>query len=561
MTSLGMFLLTGFLCCASDKTAIADPVLRFEPLLLNQTQPNKYYPIDLLAQDLFARDLNPVIESEEPDRPEMSPSRRQRLISFLYRNPKIIYIFLTAILGLMSLGIVGIWLVLFRLRKLKEPQTIQLDAVTLATLTELRNVFLETQNSLFWLQDYLENATINQSHSRPTSDWSSFSRSIRDSQVFEPDTDPRSTNQRSASQMNHGESESISNSMKANEFLEQGNALLVQGRYEAAIAAYEQSLKLEPSMGQAWLNRGCALFYLQEYEQAIASYDQALHRSGDLPDAWYNRAGALAKLQQYDQAIACYERATQLKPDYVAAWHDRGSILFSLQRYSEALICLKQTIQLKPNAPEFRLDLGRTLTHLHQYEEAIAAYEEAIDLNPNNAAPWSQKGWVLVAMQRYQEAIASYDQALKLNPREAMVWNYLALALAKLQQDREALAAYDQALKLKPNWPTVQNNRAAVLMKLHRYPEAIAACDRAIASRPDEPGIWYNKACCYAIQGDVDRAIENLQQAMQRNPQTYQRLATTDADFDSIRQNPRFQQIVQQPLEGSVSLNPQASSP
>jgi tetratricopeptide (TPR) repeat protein len=558
--NLGIFLLTGFVFCASEKMAIADPppnpdgvqrggdpFLRWEPSLLNQTQPKKYAPIDLLAQE-----LNPVIESEEAQRSEMSQSRQQKLISFLYRNPEIIYIVLTAIVMLMGLGIVGIWLVLFKVRKLKEPQTIQLDAVTLATLTELRNVFLETQNSLFWLQDYLENATTNQSQSRPTSDWSSFSPSIRDSQVFEPDTSHRLTNQTEDSPMNNGESESISNSMQANEFLEQGNALLVQGRYEAAIAAYEQSLKLEPTRGQAWLNRGCALFYLKEYEEAIASYDQALHRSGDLPDAWYNRAGALAKLHQYDQAIACYERATQLKPDYLAAWHDRGLTLVSLQRYSEALICFKQTIQLKPNAPEFRLDLGRTLTHLHQYQEAIAAYEEAIELQANNAVAWSQKGWVLAAMQRYEEAIASYDQALKLNPNEAMVWNYLALALAELQQEHEALAAYDQALKLKPNWPTVQNNRAAVLMKLQRYPEAIAACNQAIAIQPDEPAIWYNKACCYGIQGDVDGAIENLQQAMQRNPQTYQQLATTDADFDPIRQNPRFQQIIQQPLERSV---------
>lgn len=539
-----VYLLSSLLLFSGQKLP-AQSSEKVEYLIFTQNNP---------IEDLPEQNLNQSIETT-PQKPNLSrpQSRREKVILLLYRHPEIMYILLIFMMGLMSLLTLGIWLVLFKVKKIQEPQKIELNSVTLETLAELKNLFLETQNSLFWLQNYLENATTNPSQSRPTFDGSSFSRNIRDSQVFEPDTSHRLTNQIEDSLIQSEISQQMSSSLRANDLLEQGNALLIQSQYEAAIAAYEQSIALEPNSGQAWLNRGCALFYLKEYEQAIASYDQALHRSGDLADAWYNRAGALTKLHQYDQAIACYERVTQLKPDYLAAWHDRGLALISLQRYSEALTCFKQAIQLKPNAPEFRVQLGRSLTQLHQYEEAIAAYEQAIHLQPNYAPAWSQKGWALAAMQRYSEAIAAYDRALKLNPNEAMVWNYLAMALGELQKDHEALAAYDQALQLKPNWPTVQNNRAAMLMKLQRYPEAIAACNQAIAIKPDEPALWYNKACCYGMQGDVDRALENLQQAIHRNQQTYQQLAKTDADFDPIRQNPRFQQIIQQQLEASAS--------
>lgn len=474
----------------------------------------------------------------------------EKSISFLDIHPEMLYVLLVFMILLLSLGTLGIWLVLFKLRTVKEPQKIEVAPLTLEMLNEFKNLFVETQNTLLLLQDYLENAE-NRSQSSSTSDWSSLSRNIRDSEVFEPDTSNGLPDRTKHSSLG-AQSQEMSSSMRANELLEQGNALLVQGRYEGAIAAYEQSIGLEPNCGQVWLNRGCALFYLKEYEQAISSYDEALHRGGDLADAWYNRAGALAKLHQYEQAIACYERATQLEPDYLAPWHGRGLALVRLQRYSEALTCFKQAIQLKPNSPEFRVDLGRTLTQLHQYDQAIAAYDQAINLNPKYAPAWTHKGATLAAWERYSEAIAAYDQAVKLDPNQATIWNYLAIALAELQKYDEALAAYDQALKLKPNWPMVQNNRAALLIKLQRYPEAIAACNQALALKPEEPAIWYNKACCYSIQGNIDRAIENLQKAILGDLPTYLTLAKTDPDFDPIRQDPRFQHTIQQQLETSA---------
>jgi len=481
-----------------------------------------------------------------------------RIIRWLSNNQNNLYLFIVYMIILFTCVNLGILLILARLSRLKNHQRIAIDLLTLETLTELKNLLVETQNSLFWLQDYLENETNKASQSREfyasgrltETGWSSFSRSIRDSQVFEPDTSPSllTQNQTEDSLIN-SESQSISNSMRAGELLEQANALLVKGLYAQAIAKIEQSITLNPGSGQAWLNRGCALFYLKEYEMAIASYDQALHQGGDCPDAWYNRAGALVQLQQYTEAIASYERATQINPNYLAAWHDRGLILMSLQRYSEALTCFKLEIQLKPNSPEFRVHLGQAFSKLGEYPEAIAAYEQAIHLQPDYTPAWVQFGCVLAAMQRHSEAVAAYDRALKLSPDDAMVWNYLGIALGNLGNYPEALAAYNQALTLKPNWPVVQsivqNNRAAMLMKLQRYSEAIAACDRAIALEPDQPAIWYNKACCYGIQGDVDRAIENLQQAICRHQATYLDLAKADADFDPIRQDPRFQRIIQ----------------
>jgi len=75
------------------------------------------------------------------------------------------------------------------------------------------------------------------------------------------------------------------------------------------------------------------------------------------------------------------------------------------------------------------------------------------------------------------------------------------------------------------------------------YEEAIASCDRAIQIQPDYPYSWYNKACCYALQGDVDLAIENLQQAIDLRLENRE-YVKTDSHFDAIRENELFKKLV-----------------
>ncbi|NET57961.1 MAG: tetratricopeptide repeat protein [Symploca sp. SIO2E6] len=74
----------------------------------------------------------------------------------------------------------------------------------------------------------------------------------------------------------------------------------------------------------------------------------------------------------------------------------------------------------------------------------------------------------------------------------------------------------------------------------------IASFDKAIEIKPDKDEAWYNKACCYGLQNNIDLAIENLQQAIQLNPDENREMAKTDSDFDNIRSEPRFQALIQE---------------
>lgn len=107
----------------------------------------------------------------------------------------------------------------------------------------------------------------------------------------------------------------------------------------------------------------------------------------------------------------------------------------------------------------------------------------------------------------------------------------------KVLEIQELLAEEHQTVDLQVR---LQFELGNVLACGQEYEAAIASYDRALEVKPDDPDAWYNKACCYALQGKIKSAIENLTQAIHLNPEQYREMAKTDTDFDAIRQDDRF---------------------
>ncbi|MDD1730135.1 MAG: tetratricopeptide repeat protein [Methanospirillum sp.] len=49
------------------------------------------------------------------------------------------------------------------------------------------------------------------------------------------------------------------------------------GKYDDALAAYEQALQIHPDYSTAWNNKGVTLYRLGKYNEAVKAYDRALH--------------------------------------------------------------------------------------------------------------------------------------------------------------------------------------------------------------------------------------------------------------------------------------------
>jgi hypothetical protein len=96
----------------------------------------------------------------------------------------------------------------------------------------------------------------------------------------------------------------------------------------------------------------------------------------------------------------------------------------------------------------------------------------------------------------------------------------------------------------------IQHDEAwAPLQELYnegRYEEVADRGKDVIAANPYNPQLLYNVACCESLSGRSADAIEHLGRAIALAPGELGGLAAGDSDFDPIRGEPGFQELLEQ---------------
>jgi tetratricopeptide (TPR) repeat protein len=287
------------------------------------------------------------------------------------------------------------------------------------------------------------------------------------------------------------------------------NSLYELEMYEEVISAYDRVLEINSDDHIALSNKGIALRHLGRYEEAIIAYDQALAIKPDLHQAFYNKGFALRQLGRYEDAITAYDQALATKPDLHQAFFGKGVALGRLGRYDESIAVFDEYLAIKPDDHEAFVNKGIALRQLGNYEEEVAAYVQALAIKPDLHQAFFGKGVALGRLGRYDESIDSYDRALEINPNDPNTWD----------------------------------NRGYALFFAGRYPEAILSYDQALSINPQHANALYNKSCALAVLGEIELAITTLQTSISIEPENRE-LAKTDPDFDTIRDDARFQQLI-----------------
>jgi uncharacterized Ntn-hydrolase superfamily protein len=81
------------------------------------------------------------------------------------------------------------------------------------------------------------------------------------------------------------------------------------------------------------------------------------------------------------------------------------------------------------------------------------------------------------------------------------------------------------------------------LADVGRTDEAVKLGEAAIAADPASPEGYYHTACYLSRAGRAEAGLARLAEAIARDPKIKQR-ATTDPDFDKVRNEPRYRELV-----------------
>jgi tetratricopeptide (TPR) repeat protein len=108
----------------------------------------------------------------------------------------------------------------------------------------------------------------------------------------------------------------------------------------------------------------------------------------------------------------------------------------------------------------------------------------------------------------------------------------------------EAEAAYQKHVDSNPGNAFAWNRLGSSQIFLKKYPDAIRNLEESIDLSGGIPADFYNLACAYALSGEPDKALNNVELAIAKglkNRSQYE----SDPDLASLRELPRFKALMQ----------------
>ena len=326
-----------------------------------------------------------------------------------------------------------------------------------------------------------------------------------------------------------------------------GATYLRLGQLDKALDAFNRSLKLDPTLADAYNAKGVILTRRSQYDEAIELYRKAL--SLNPGDAGFRINIALTYHIQGrgDDAKQAFQEAARVNREFA------GMFDFLTRKEAPTRAAAPSAIDpLQAMAAQKTYDDGAAYLRLGVLDKALAAFDRALSMDPNNADALNGRGVVFTHRREYAEAVRLYNEALRHAPEDAGFLANLAIAYHLQGRADDAARAYRRAIEIDPEQqgrldfitggeglpaprlspvPTrsavgpLQRLAAqkayddgAAYLRLGAHDKALDAFDRALSMDPDNAEAHNGKGIVFTHRRQYAEAIEQYQRALQLDP-------------------------------------------
>jgi tetratricopeptide (TPR) repeat protein len=252
-----------------------------------------------------------------------------------------------------------------------------------------------------------------------------------------------------------------------------------------------------------------------------------------------------------------FNRAVEIDPDYALAYAgiaNSSALIHTYYPTSEGDVeradeASRRALELDPGLADAHAARGFALFLTKRLAEAEAEFERAIELDPRNYEALYFYGRASFQQGKLEDAADLFERAMTAR-EEYQAAFFHAQAREALGQSEAARAGYEHALHvaekhmdLNPDDPRAATMRAVALCRLGRQEDGLEWAQRALAIDPEDAGVRYNVACLYALEGEAEKAIACLEDAIQVGFGNRDWIAN-DPDLASLRDHPRFQALI-----------------
>ena len=280
----------------------------------------------------------------------------------------------------------------------------------------------------------------------------------------------------------------------------EGDAFFEAGYLGAAITAYQEAVRVDPTNAEVWAK----LARIQTYSSSLMTTDE--QRKARLEEARYSidQAVAVAPDDSTVHAIRAFVldwnaalptladdesqkllteaeqeavRALQLDNQNVLALAFYAEILVDQQKWTQAEQYIRQAAERDPTLMDVHRVYAYVWESLGQYGKAIEEYQKAIEINPNLSFLYISLGVNYRQLRNYDLALEYFTKAARLNDQLEIKdpIPYIAIARTYAQQGEFFIAAHNaqKALEIDPANADIFGQLGIIYFKSRNYEGSI----------------------------------------------------------------------------------------
>lgn len=328
-------------------------------------------------------------------------------------------------------------------------------------------------------------------------------------------------------------------STNTDDFFKSGLNNFSRGEYRSAIEDFNQALRINPNLADAYHYRAMSRYYKGDRLGAIKDYSQLIRINPQNAEAYSNRGLMQAELGERWGAMQDYNQALQIDAKHIKTYLNRSLMRLELEDYQGAIADCDDVLNINPNLPKAYLNRGMARFEVEDYQGAISDYNHVLQINPNIAEAYFNRGLSQIGLENYQEALSDFNQALQLNANYTQAYLNRGYTRLQLGDNQGSIEDFDQALRLdeiaakgffsqivptlSEELNTIEDENQQLAQgliiqgyrryELGDYQAALNTYNQALEFDPNNVEAYNRRSTVLSAMGDYQGALEDIEKA------------------------------------------------
>lgn len=311
-------------------------------------------------------------------------------------------------------------------------------------------------------------------------------------------------------------------------YVDRGNRLFAEGKYNAAILNYRKALQKDPRSGEAHYRLGLADLKVGNLAEAVAELSRAEEMLPQREDIQVKVADVVLGIYLvdprrtqtlYDRLNRISQRLLAKNPNSFDGLRLKGYLAKTDGKFKDAEEYFRRANSLKPMEPNVIVPLVETLFKDNQFEEGEKLALELIQKRKDFHLIYD----ILYSHYQSQNRFAEGENLLKTrinnNPWDGSALLQLAFHYARLQRHADEQHTLERILNDPKQFPHGHLDVGEFYATLQRQDEALREFRAGLQVDASDRVVYLKKIASVLMgQGKTEEAIQSLEQALKEQP-------------------------------------------